>query len=123
MLLLLSARRGSSAALAACLAVRSPCRSRGPPVRGRPDVAVKMDSEYELEYDIDNTIKKQLRNEAARGSTAWFAGTAVCVRVRSLCLPSGMALGSNGGMSQNNVSNLGISILVRAIAQIMHSNS
>ena len=54
-------------------------------------------------YDIDNTIKKQLRNEAARGSTAWFAGTAVCVAVgvRSVCLPSGMALGFNGGMSQN----------------------
>ena len=125
LLQLLSARRGSSLLVRGSGRLRSPtpCRSRGPPVRGRPDVAVKMDSEYELEYDIDNTIKKQVRNEAARGSTAWFAGTAVCVAVgvRSVCLPSGMALGFNGGMSQNNVSNLGISYepLLKSCTQIL----
>ena len=78
-------------------------------------------------YDIDNTIKKQLRNDAARGSTAWFAGTAVCVAVgvRSVCLPSGMALGFNGGMSQNNVSNLGISYepLLKSCTQILKNES
>ena len=33
--------------------------------------------------------KKELRNDTARGSTAGFGGTGVCVGVRFVSLPSG----------------------------------
>jgi hypothetical protein len=40
--------------------------------------------------------KKDLRNDTARGSTAGFGGTGVCVGVRFVSLPSGRARGLNG---------------------------
>jgi len=40
--------------------------------------------------------KKELRNDTARGSTAGFGGTGVCVGVRFVSLPSGRARGFNG---------------------------
>ena len=42
-------------------------------------------------YLIHTSEKKELRNDTARGSTAGFGGTGVCVGVRFVSLPSGGA--------------------------------
>ena len=57
--------------------------------------------QYEFEYLIPylhviRYQKKELRNETARGSTAGFGGTGVCVGVRFVSLPSRRARGFHG---------------------------
>ena len=50
---------------------------------------VNMQYEYLIPYlHVIRYQKKELRNETARGSTAGFGGTGVCVGVRFVSLPS-----------------------------------